>query len=380
MFGIKFIKFDSMTYVVQFKNGKVNKEGRGLSFYYYAPSSSIAAIPIGSDDVQFIFNESTSDFQTISIQGSITYKIENPKLLADSLDFTVDAKGIYKKDDYNKLGQRLINEAQTSTSAFIQGIELKQALRSAKSIEEKIIKGLKESQAVLLLGLIPIGVNVIAVKPDPKTEKALEASTREALQKEADLATYERRNFGVEQERMIKESELSTEIAIEEKKKQIAEKQGETEVLKEENNRKLREMRLDADTAIEKKQMDNELAKEQNNRKIREIKIAADIVIEEDRKKLTAMEVENSKLKSDAKSYEIETSLQHYKDIDWKILMAMNPNGTSAQLQIALAFRELAENTQKIGTLNITPDLLQSLTQQINNPPVYNQGNEQDYR
>jgi len=371
MFGIKYIKFDSMTYVVQYKNGKVNKEGRGLSFYYYAPTSSIAAIPLGSDDVQFIFNESTADFQTISIQGAISYKIENPKQLSDCLDFTVDSKGTYKKDDYHKLGQRLINEAQTSTSAFIQGIELKQALRSAKKIEEKIIAGLKESQAVQLLGIVPIAVNVIAVKPDPKTEKALEASTREALQKEADLATYERRNFGVEQERMIKESELSTEIAIEEKKKQIVEKQSETEVFKEENSRKLREMRLDADTSIEKKKMDNELVKEENLRKIREMKIAADIVVEHERKKLTEMEVDNSKLKADAKSYEIAATLKHYKDIDWKVLMAMNSNGSSAQQQIAMAFRELAENSQKIGTLNITPDLLQSLIQQTNSDNQY---------
>lgn len=380
MFGIKFIKFDSMTYVVHYKNGKVKKEGRGLSFYFYAPSSSIAAIPMGSDDVQFIFNESTSDFQTISIQGSITYKIENPKLLAESLDFTVNTKGIYKKDDYTKLGQRLINEAQTSTSAFIQGIELKQALRSAKKIEERIINGLKESQAVQLLGIIPIGVNVIAVKPDPKTEKALEASTRESLQKEADLATYERRNFGVEQERMIKESELNTEIAVEEKKKQIAEKQGETDVLKEENSRKLREMRLDADTAIEKKKMENELAKEHNNRKVREIQILTDIAIEEEKKKLTVMEVENAKLKADAKSYETEAMLKHYKDFDWKVLMAMNQKGNSAKQQIAIAFRELAENTQKIGTLNITPDLLQSLTEQVNNSNDLYQSTEQEYR
>jgi len=364
MFGIKYIKFDSMTYVVQYKNGKIKQEGRGLSFYYYAPSSSIAAIPIGSDDVQFIFNESTADFQTISIQGAITYKIENPKQLAELLDFTVDAKGVYKKADYDKLGQRLINEAQTSTSAFIQGIELRQALRSAKSIEEKIISGLKNSRAVQLLGIEPVSVNIIAIKPDPKTEKALEASTRESLQKEADLATYERRNFGVEQERMIKETELNTEIAIEEKKKQIVEKQGATDVLKQENIRKLNEMKLDEETAIEKKRMENMVAVEENNRKLRELKILADIKVETERVTLTTLEVENIKAKADAKAYEIAAFLEPYKNIDWKILQAMNTNGGNAQQNIALAFRELAENTQKIGTLNITPDFLQSLIQQ----------------
>ncbi len=361
MFGIKYIKFDSMTYVVHYKKGKINNEGRGLSFYYYAPSSSIVAIPLGSDDVQFIFNESTADFQTISIQGAITYKIENPKQLAELLDFTVDYHGHYKKSDYDKLGQRLINEAQTSTTAFIQGIELKHALRSAKKIEENIISGLKKSRAVQLLGIEPVGVNIIAVKPDPKTEKALEAATREALQKEADLATYERRNFGVEQERMIKETELNTEIAIEEKKKQIVEKQGQTDMLKQDNIRRLNESKLDAEMSIEKRKMENKLAVEENERLLRELKISTDIKIETQRTTLTNLEVANQKSRADAKAYEIDAVLKPYKDMDWKILQAMNHNSSNAQQNIALAFREMAENTQKIGTLNITPDFLQSL-------------------
>ncbi|MBC8124258.1 MAG: membrane protease subunit, stomatin/prohibitin, partial [Candidatus Kapabacteria bacterium] len=85
MFGISYIKFDSMTYVIHFKNGRVAKEGRGLSFFYFAPNSSIAAIPIGSNDLPFIFDETTNDYQSITIQGQVTYKIGNPKQLAELL-------------------------------------------------------------------------------------------------------------------------------------------------------------------------------------------------------------------------------------------------------------------------------------------------------
>ena len=38
MLGIKFVKFDSMTYVMHYKHGQVKREGNGLSFYYYAPT------------------------------------------------------------------------------------------------------------------------------------------------------------------------------------------------------------------------------------------------------------------------------------------------------------------------------------------------------
>ncbi|MCT6706753.1 SPFH domain-containing protein, partial [Staphylococcus aureus] len=70
-----------MTYVFHFKNGQIAKEGRGLSFFYFVPNSSIVAIPMGSNDLPFIFSENTSDYQTVKIQGQISYKIVDPKVL-----------------------------------------------------------------------------------------------------------------------------------------------------------------------------------------------------------------------------------------------------------------------------------------------------------
>jgi len=210
MFGINHIKFDSMTYVLHFKNGSIQREGRGLSFFYFEPNSSIAAIPMGSNDLPFIFNESTNDYQTVNIQGQISYKISNPKILADVLDFTVNDLGQYKKNDIEKLNQRIINEAQTATSSFIHEIKLKDAIRSAKAIEGKILEGLRASQAIGMLGIEILGANILAVRATPEMARALETETREKLQQEADQAIYERRNFAVEQERIIKETELNT--------------------------------------------------------------------------------------------------------------------------------------------------------------------------
>ena len=331
MFGIKHIKFDSMTYVLHFKNGNIKREGRGLSFFYFAPNSSIAAIPMGSNDLPFIFNESTNDYQTVNIQGQISYKISNPKTLADVLDFTVNDNGQYKKNDIEKLNQRIINEAQTATSSFIHEIKLKDAIRSAKAIEERILEGLKSSQAIAMLGIDILGANILGIQATPEMARALETETREKLQQEADQAIYERRNFAVEQERKIKETELNTEIAVEEKQKQIAEKKMESEVQKSDNDRKLREMKL-----------------------------AADIAVENQRKLLIEQKTANDKKEAETQGYVIETTLKPYKDIDWKTLTALN-NNPNPKFNISLAFRELAENADKIGNLNISPELLDSL-------------------
>lgn len=331
MFGIKHIKFDSMTYVLHFTNGSIKKEGRGLSFFYFAPNSSIAAIPLGSNDLPFIFNESTNDYQTVNIQGQISYKISNPKTLADVLDFTVNDNGQYKKNDIEKLNQRIINEAQTATSSFIHEIKLKDAIRSAKSIEEQILTGLKSSQAIGMLGIEILGANILGVQATPEMARALETETREKLKQEADLAIYERRNFAVEQERRIKETELNTEIAVEEKQKQIAEKKMESEVQKADNDRKLREMKL-----------------------------AADIAVENQRKQLIEQKTANDKKEAETQGYVIDTTLKPYKDMDWKTLTALN-NNPDPRFNISLAFRLLAENADKIGNLNISPELLDSL-------------------
>jgi hypothetical protein len=333
MFGISYIRFDSMTYVIHYKNGKVVKEGRGLSFFYFAPNSSIAAVPLGSNDLPFIFNETTHDYQNITIQGQVTYKISNPKQLAELLNFTVDSNGTYKKNDAEKLNQRIINECQTATSSFIHGLGLKETIRSAKAVEANIIDGLKSSQAIAMLGIEILSVNILAIRATPDMERALETETRERLSQEADQAVYERRNFAVEQEQRIKESELNTEIAVEEKRKQIDEKKMESALQKSTNDRKLREMQLEADISIENQ-----------------------------RKQLLDQQTTNQRQEAETQGYVLETTLKPYKDLDWKLITALN-NNTDPRFNISLAFRQLAENADKIGTLNISPELLESLLQ-----------------
>jgi len=333
MLGINYIKFDSMNYVIHYQNGKIKKEGRGLSFFYFSPNASIVSIPVQSNDFQFVFNETTKDYQEVTIQGQVTYKIVQPKQLAETLDFTVNSKKQYLKSDYEKIQQRIINEAQTASASIIQKLSLKEALRQLEGIENEIFTSVQDSKAVKMLGVEILSVNVLGVSPNPEMARALEAQTRESLQKEADQAVYERRNFAVEQERIIKESELNTEIAVEEKQKQIVEKKMETDIVKQENEQKLKEMNM-----------------------------TSSIALEEQKKALIDIQVTNEKKEADVKEYVLNANLKPYKELDWKTLMAISNNGNDPSNNIALAFRELAENADKIGNLNISPDLLESLT------------------
>src|SRR5438876_11642404 len=113
MFGISFIKTQPTTYILHHVNGRVRRQGAGISFLYFRPSGSISAIPIASQEAPFIFRETTADFQEVSVQGQITYRIAEPAKIAGLLNYALDKKGSrYVSDDPEKLSPRVINLAQ----------------------------------------------------------------------------------------------------------------------------------------------------------------------------------------------------------------------------------------------------------------------------
>jgi regulator of protease activity HflC (stomatin/prohibitin superfamily) len=311
---LNFIKVPPTTYLLQYKRGKVKREGAGLSFFYYAPTSTIVTIPLASADVPFVFQEATADFQSVTIQGQLTYRVADPKRLAALLDFSVDTRRVYHSDDPRKLPERLVHIMQTLTRAITQKLTLRDALVSSDAIVAEVLTQLRASDAISTMGIEILGLSLLSIKPTPETSRALEADAREALQRRADEAIYARRNAAVEQERLIKESELNTEIAVEEKKRQI-----------------------------------------------RETQMAAEIAVEEQRSQLIDRRVENEHKDADSRAYALTETLKPLRDLDWKTLMMLGGKNADPKMMIALAFQEMADNAQKIGELNVSPDLLKSL-------------------
>src|SRR4030095_14108999 len=72
---------------------------------------------------------------------------------------------------------------------------------------------------------------------------------------------------------------------------------------------------------------------------------------------------ENDRKDAESKSYALEAMIKPLQNVDWHTLMAISAGTMDAKMSIAMAIRDLAENAQKIGQLNIPPDLLDSLLQ-----------------
>jgi len=311
---LSYVKIPATHYALHFQQGQIRREGAGLSFFYYSPNSTIAAIPLGSADAPFAFIESTSDFQQVTVQGQLTYRVVDPKKLASLLDFSVGSNAQYLSDGPQKLQERLVKNAQVAARAVTQRMTLTEVLTGATVIGTEVYAALKSDASIESLGVQILGVAVLSIKPTPEMAKALEAEAREALQRKSDEAIYARRNAAVEQERRIKESELNTELAVEEKKRQI-----------------------------------------------REAQMAAEIAIEEQRAQLMDQKVANERKDADSRAYALQVTATALETMDWKKLMLITPGGVDSGQMIAIAFQELAGNAQRIGELNISPDLLQGL-------------------
>jgi regulator of protease activity HflC (stomatin/prohibitin superfamily) len=221
MLNVRFMKAPPTTYVLHFANGRVRREGLGLSFFYWAPTSTIVTVPVGSADAPFAFQEATADFQGVAIQGQVTYRVSDPRRLATLLDLSVFPNGRYRTDDYQKLPERIVHATQVLMRAETQRLTLATALTDAGELGARVLAGLRAADTIVQLGVEILGVSVLTVRPTPESAKALEAEAREALQRRADEAIYARRNASVEQERRIKESELQTEIALEEQRARL---------------------------------------------------------------------------------------------------------------------------------------------------------------
>src|SRR5262245_55592225 len=172
MFGWRYIKVPPTTFVMQFAGGRVRQEGTGLSFFYFAPRSTIVAVPAGSTDVPFIFNETTADFQAVTVQGHLTYRVADPRRLAGLLDFSLKPSGGCQGADPAKLPLRVTHAAQTATRAEVQSQPLRRSLADADAIGQRVRGALAASADLAALGVEVLNFSILAIRPQPETAKA----------------------------------------------------------------------------------------------------------------------------------------------------------------------------------------------------------------
>ena len=202
---LRHLRGNATAYVQHLRNGKPAHAGAATSFWFRPLSAVLSEVPVDDRELPLLFHARTADFQDVTVQATVTYRISDPDIAAARIDFSIDPEtGTWRATPLDQVAGLLAETAQQHALDLIAAGELATVLAGGVApIREAVGTGLARDARLAETGIAVIGVRVVAVRPEPEMEKALRTPTREQVQQDADKATFERRALAVERERAI---------------------------------------------------------------------------------------------------------------------------------------------------------------------------------
>jgi regulator of protease activity HflC (stomatin/prohibitin superfamily) len=312
---VRHLRGTTTTHVQHLRNGKIVHAGTGTAFWFRPLSAAISEIPVDDRELPLLFHARTSDFQDVTVQATVTFRLTDPTTAAGRIDFSIDPEtGQWRSTPLDQVAGLLTETAQQYAIDLLSATDLAAALAAGVGpIREAITAGLVGDGRLVETGIAVIGVRVVALRPEPEVEKALRTPTREQVQQDADKATFERRALAVERERAIGENELQTQIELARREEQLVAQRGAN-------------ARREAEEAAASSQIETEAEARRAQR-------------------LAEARAEGTRLNGLAEGEAEVARIAAYRDLPQAVL-------------IGLAVKELAANVGQIEHLVLTPDLL----------------------
>jgi len=310
-FFLRHLRGESSAHILHHRGGETAHSGRGLSFWFLPMSASISELPMDDRELSILFHGRSQDFQDITVQAVVNWRVAAPELAASRIDFSVDLKtGLWRRTPLETIAQMLTEQAQQLAWSYLARNPLQTVLvEGVAALRELLVEGLSLGAT----GLELVGVSVSAIRPTAEVEKALQMPTREAIQQESDRATFERRAIAVERERAIAENELQNKIELARREETLIEQRGQNQ--KSKATRDAEANRIGAEALAERTRMKT------------------------DAEASGIRAVETARVEAERERVAI------YQDLPQEILMG-------------LAARELAGNLPTIEHLQISPDMI----------------------
>ena len=312
---VRHLRTGPTSYVQHVRAGRLAHQGTAAAFWYRPLTAVLSEVPVDDRELPLLFHARTSDFQDVSVQATVTYRIVDPAAATGRIDFSIDTRtGGWTATPLEQLAGMLTESAQQHALDLLAGTPLDVALTGGvTAIRERVAAGLTGDPRLAETGIAVLDVRVVAVRPEAEVERALQTPTREHLQQDADRATYERRALAVERERAIGENELQNKIELARRTEQLVAQQGANERRKAEEAAAADAVRAGAEAA---------------------------------RERLTAAaRADATRALGEATAAAETARLDAYRDLDEAVLLG-------------LAVKELAANLPQIQSLVLTPDLL----------------------
>ncbi|MBJ7003965.1 SPFH domain-containing protein [Streptomyces griseofuscus] len=327
--GWRHLRGTPTAHIRHHRSGQLVHDGPGLSFWFRSLTAALSEIPVDDRELAMTFHARTADFQDVTVQATVTYRIGDPALAAARLDFSVDPDtGAWRGTPLEQLATLLTETAQEHALDVLARTPLSAALTDGVStVRERLAAGLAAQPRLPDTGIEVVAVRVVAVRPEPEVERALRTPAREQIQQEADRATYERRAVAVERERAIAENELASRIELARREEQLVEQRGTNARREAEEQAAADAVRADAEAA----------------RTVRLAQAEADKVV-----RLARAAAEQEREVGEARAQARAAWLRVHAEADVATLHA-------------LAAMRVAENLPDIESVTISPDVLTGL-------------------
>ena len=213
---------------LHYRRGRLVRSGPGLSFWFRPLVSAVAEVPLDDRELDIRFEGRSKDFQNVAVQGVIAFRVIDPVVLAQRVDFSIDlGSGRWRRSPMEKLQSIITQLAQQVVWEYLSNTDLRTLLvEGVDETRSRIAAALARESQLAELGIAIVAVRVSALRPTADTEKALEMPTRELIQQAADEATFRRRAEAVENERAIQENELHNRIELARREEQLVVQEG----------------------------------------------------------------------------------------------------------------------------------------------------------
>ncbi|MFF1546513.1 SPFH domain-containing protein [Streptomyces sp. NPDC058291] len=364
--GWRHLRGAPTAHVRHHRSGELAHDGPGLSFWFRSLSAALSEVPVDDRELAMTFHARTVDFQDVTVQATVTYRISDPALAAARLDFSIDPDtGIWRGAPLEQLGTLLTETAQQHALDVLARTSLSSALvDGVTAVRERVAAGLAAEPRLPATGIEIVAVRVVALRPEPEVERALRTPAREQIQQEADRATYERRAVAVERERTIAENELASQIELARREEQLVEQRGTNTRREAEENAAADKVRAEAEATRSVRMAEAEAARSvklTEAEAARQVRLADAEAQRTERLaqaeaartvRLARAEAEAAREVGEARAQAQAAWLRVHGDVEVATLHALT--GT-----------RLAENLPHIDSVTISPDVLTGLLSRL---------------
>ncbi len=225
---IRHLRGTPALHVRHLRHGKLVHDGTGLSFFFRPLSAVLSEVPVDDRELAVLFHARTADFQDLTVQASVTFRVTDPAVACARIDFSVDpGTGRWRGTPLEQIAGLLTETAQQQVLGLIAASSLAALLAGGiGQVRDRILTGLTADARLAETGIAVVGARVVAIRPEPEVEKALRTPAREQIQQEADRATYQRRAVAVQRERAIAENELESQIELARREAELINQKG----------------------------------------------------------------------------------------------------------------------------------------------------------